>query len=293
MDPVHLPKYERLGALTFLIVRIYDSQAPMKADSVQSLTRKVAIFSTPDFIITLHRLDPDWMEQQLVQRCLREQIEADEENPPAVGAPSQVPNFLLRFLNRCIRTYTTPIERAEDELDSFENAVMESEPSPSMLKALHATRRRLSLMKRILIHTRDVINNLIPGFENLSPLYQDLRENVATLIFLSDELLEDTHASLNLHFNLNSQKTSEVMRILTVFSVFFMPLNFLAGIYGMNFEHMPELHWRWGYPFVIASMIAVSGTIGFWFWRRGWLRTVSADQNISAKKETEDKSNRS
>jgi magnesium transporter len=71
---------------------------------------------------------------------------------------------------------------------------------------------------------------------------------------------------------LASHRTNEVVRVLTVFSVFFLPLTFIVGVYGMNFRYMPELTQRWGYPAVLAFMGLVTLMIYLWFHRRGWLR---------------------
>ncbi|MGE8378233.1 MAG: CorA family divalent cation transporter, partial [Sphingobacterium sp.] len=90
-----------------------------------------------------------------------------------------------------------------------------------------------------------------------STLYENLSENVAQL--------------LNVFFNISSNHTNEIMRILTIFSVFFMPITFVAGVYGMNFKNMPELEWYYGYPIAMAIMVAISMAIYLWFKRKGWL----------------------
>ena len=74
-----------------------------------------------------------------------------------------------------------------------------------------------------------------------------------------------------MHVTMASQRTNEVMRVLTVFSAFFLPLTFLVGVYGMNFRFMPELEQRWGYPAVLGLMGVISLVIFVWFRRRGWL----------------------
>jgi magnesium transporter len=88
----------------------------------------------------------------------------------------------------------------------------------------------------------------------------------------ADELLEEVNSLLSIQLALASHRTNEVVRVLTVFSVFFLPLTFIVGIYGMNFDFMPELRQRWGYPAVLAGMGAVTLAIYLWFRRRGWLR---------------------
>jgi magnesium transporter len=69
-----------------------------------------------------------------------------------------------------------------------------------------------------------------------------------------------------------SKRLNEVMKVLTVISTIFIPMTFIASIYGMNFAEMPELHWRWGYPLALGFMALVGGGLTFWFWRRGWFR---------------------
>jgi magnesium transporter len=82
---------------------------------------------------------------------------------------------------------------------------------------------------------------------------------------------ENTNHLLNIYFNISSQRTNETMRVLTIFSVFFMPLTFIVGIYGMNFHNMPELSWQYGYPATIAAMAIVTIVIYSWFRRKKWL----------------------
>ena len=101
----------------------------------------------------------------------------------------------------------------------------------------------------------EVLKLFSPPADASTPHYQDVRESVEAMHFYADELLESANNLTNLQLSLSSQKTNQVMRILTVFSAFFLPLTFLVGVYGMNFEYMPELSQRWGYPAVWAVMV--------------------------------------
>jgi magnesium transporter len=87
-----------------------------------------------------------------------------------------------------------------------------------------------------------------------------------------DQIMEDASNLVNTYIAISSQKTNEVMKILTIFSVFFMPLTFIVGIYGMNFEFMPELRSKWGYPAVLLLMIMVTLVIYYWFRRKKLIR---------------------
>lgn len=84
-------------------------------------------------------------------------------------------------------------------------------------------------------------------------------------------LSENMHQLLNVYFSASSQKTNDIIRVLTIFFVFFMPLTFIVGIYGMNFKFMPELNWVAGYPFAMRLMAVVTVLIYAWFRRKQWL----------------------
>ncbi len=263
MDPVHLPKYEKVGNITFIIVRIYDSDSLPSSDSVQNLTRKIAIFIGPGFFITIHRLDPNIF-GQMTEHCLFD-MDKNLQNG------NRMQHVMVKFINKCVRTYLIPLEKAEDDLDLFESNIFTSETNSMQFQKLHIVRRRISLIKRILIHSQDVIRNLSPASETASPVYQDLKESISSLVFMSDEFLEDATNILSLQISMASQKTNEVVRVLTIFSVFFMPLTFIVGVYGMNFQFMPELHSEFGYLYVWILMIVVTVGIAYWFLKKGWI----------------------
>ena len=96
--------------------------------------------------------------------------------------------------------------------------------------------------------------------------------------FYADELMEEVNNLLSIHLAMASHRTNEVMRVLTVFSAFFLPLTFIVGIYGMNFDRMPELRSPWGYPIVMLLMVGISWAIFAWFRRRGWLGRSQAGE---------------
>ena len=86
-----------------------------------------------------------------------------------------------------------------------------------------------------------------------------------------DQINEQINNLLSLYLSISAQRTNEVIRVLTIFSVFFMPLTFIVGIYGMNFKVMPEIDWQYGYAYAIVLMVAVTIAIYSWFKRKGWL----------------------
>jgi magnesium transporter len=97
---------------------------------------------------------------------------------------------------------------------------------------------------------------------------QDVKDLLQKLSLSFDETHDDSANLSTIYLSIVSLKTNDVMKLLTIFSVFFMPLTFLAGIYGMNFEFMPELRWKLGYPLILLVMLLISAVIFWWFKRR-------------------------
>jgi magnesium transporter len=271
LEPEHLPKHESFENHTFVILRAIDESAELSAATVQELTRKIAVFYGPGFLITIHRKDQPWL-TALQQRCL-------------IGLPAkhaarsegiQV-HLLAQLFNAALDTYQRPLESIEVRLDAFDAKVFEGrdEPGPAFradLREIHGVKRQLTLCKRLLWRTVDVTQRIVPGAGRAATLFRDVQENAESYHFYADELLDDANTLLGVQLSLASHRTSEVMRILTVFSVFFLPLTFIVGIYGMNFDFMPELRERWGYPAVMALMGVVTLAIYRWFRSRGWLK---------------------
>lgn len=265
LDPEHLPKYERIGAITFIIVRAIDATAARDCSTVQEMTRKVAIFFSNDFLITIHRTEQPFLTALI----------GKYQSPPPAGAErrkSFLPRLLIEIINDAIDTYGRPLAEAEMAIDKFEATVFGEQELGDVLQRVYTEKRRVTQMRRMLSHTLDVVQRLVPASEPTAPLFQDLRENAESMYSYAEELVEDVNSLLGIQLALAQHRTSEVVRILTVFSVFFLPLTFIVGIYGMNFDFMPELRQRWGYPAIMIGMGIVTLAIYTWFRRRGWLR---------------------
>ena len=271
LDPEHLPKYEVFESHTFVILRAVDADAPPAADTVQALTRKLAVFAGPAFVITIHRKDQPWL------TALQERGVANVPLKYATRSEGIQAHLLTQLFNAALDTYQRPLERIEVTLDRFDAKVFEGTVQTGAafradLREIHCIKRQVTLCKRLLWRTVDVTQRMVPGVGKAAALLRDVQENAESYHFFADELLDDANTLLNVQLALASHRTAEVMRVLTVFSVFFLPLTFIVGVYGMNFDFMPELRHRWGYPAVLAAMALVTTVIYRWFRRRGWLR---------------------
>jgi len=263
LDPEHLPKYERFDGTSFAIFRAYDERCEVTADTVQALSRKVAVFWGGDFLITIHRKDQPYLSEVMKEWQLR--------THEGEVAQSSALELVVDIANAVVLTYEAPLVDAEARIDAFEGQLLSDHRVGMTLRDMYRVKRRISLAKRLLWRALSIASRLPVAAIHHGPLMQDLRENAESMHFYAEELLEDVTNLLNLQLALASRRTNEVVQVLTVFSAFFLPLTFIVGIYGMNFERMPEIPHPLGYPAVWLLMIGVSATIWFWFRRRGWM----------------------
>jgi len=121
---------------------------------------------------------------------------------------------------------------------------------PEQLESLYFIKRKAALSIKLLTLSLEPINGIVATPETDASL-QDVKDHHLKIVTLYNQILDDVTNLMNIYISFSSQKTNDVMKILTIFSVFFMPITFIVGIYGMNFDYMPELSKRWGYPIVL------------------------------------------
>lgn len=268
LQPEHLPKYELIEDVSFVVLRAYDPEAAADADSVQELTRKVALFFSQNFVISIHRKE---------QGLVREVMERWSKKTQNALSPEHI---LADLMNAVLRSYERPVMACLSDLELFETEIFGAGTSRKFrLSKGYYLKRKTSVFKRMLRATTEPVNRTMAGADiDLSPQFQDAKDVIENLSFYSDEVLDNMNSLLNLFVSLASQRTNEashkineVMRVLTIFSCFFLPINFIASIYGMNFANLPETRWEYGYFYALGLMAAVSLTIFLWFRRRGWL----------------------
>ena len=179
------------------------------------------------------------------------------------------------LLDAIIDNYFVVLEDVGDRIEELQNKVLKS-AAPETVAEMQQLRRELVFMRKSLWPLRE----LVSGLEKLeSPLIGEamppyLRDAYEHAIHVIDtvELLRDMLAgAMDIHMTVVSNRMNEIMKVLTVIATVFIPLTFIAGIYGMNFRIMPELGWRYGYPSVLALMVAVAVGMWIYFRRQRWL----------------------
>ena len=257
LEPDHLPKHEDLGDTQFIITRVLNKTGKTKAHTVQELSSKVAVFYNASLIITIHRLPQEFLEN-IKNTYLKS------------GRCKNVSELITKIIWHVLHTYDQPSITLSDEVDDYEAKIFLKTLTPLMMEDLYFIKRKAAICYKLLALTGEVINTIRTTDNDLVAL-QDAKDLHVKLMTLYDQAHDDIANLLSIYLSLSSQKTSEVVKVLTIFSVFFMPLTFIVGIYGMNFDFMPELRQKWGYPGVLIAMILICLAIFYWFRRKKWM----------------------
>lgn len=261
LTPEHQPKVEDFGGTLFLIFRGIDSNS--QATGFQTL--KLAAFLGSNYLVTYHRR-PLRSVESVVERY-------DQES--GSGLFRGVDHLLYEILDHLIEHYFPVLENLEDEIDAIEVQLL-GDCGPETLERILASKRRVQEIKRALAPHREVFTRIgRETFPMLAPqsavFYRDLFDSTVRLNETADSYRDLLTTLFDAYISVVSQRLNEVMKVLTVFATILLPLTFIVGVYGMNFDHMPELHWRYGYFGVWGVILAVAGGMLWSFRRRGWI----------------------
>lgn len=259
----HQPKVEEYGDTMFVIVRGLDFNVDRgPADDIR--TQKLAAFLSRHRLVTMHRAPM----RSLATVCDR--LETSQRAFP--GGPVQV---LWSIYDEMMDHYFPLVDEIGVEIEKLEERVVQH-PEHAQLASVLTLRRKLSTLRRIMLPHRQVFGHLANSrFEVIDATaalnFRDTQDNV---LRLADALEQQRDMLTNVkdtYLSVVAQRTNEIMRVLTVFSAIVLPLSLVAGVYGMNFRHMPELEWRWGYPLVLLGMAALAAGLLLWFRKKRWI----------------------
>jgi magnesium transporter len=184
------------------------------------------------------------------------------------------------LLDSIVDSYFQPLDEIGAELETVENEVLE-DPDAGSPEKIHRIRRRLVGLRKSIIPHRDAINSLIRDSpdvitEETGMFLRDVYDHVLRISDLVETYREMTADLMSVYLTVVSNRMNEIMKVLTIIATIFIPLGFVAGLYGMNFDpaasrwNMPELGWKFGYPMALATMLAVAGAMVVVFRRKKW-----------------------
>jgi magnesium transporter len=261
LTPEHQPKVEDFGGTLFLIFRGIDSNPPAAGFH----TLKLAAFLGSNYLVTYHRRPM----RSVSLVCERYAQESGR------GLFRRADHLLYEILDHLIEHYFPVLESLEEEIDAIEDELL-GDCGPETLDRVLATKRRVQEIKRTLAPHREVFTRIgrdsFPMIAQESAVfYRDLYDSTVRLAETADSYRDLLTNLFDAYLSVVSQRINEVMKVLTVIATILLPLTFIVGVYGMNFDHMPELHWRYGYFMVWAVMLAVAAGLLWGFRRRGWI----------------------
>lgn len=278
------PKAEEYESCLFIVARVpsledSDSEgiAPKKVlhRSAKLVTRQLAMCVGPNFLLTFQEED----EQALTpvrQRLLQQKGKLYSRGPDYLA---------YALLDAVIDTFFPLLEQYVERIEELEALVMELTEHAG-IKTIHGLKRELLILRRIIWPQRDMVSHLLRSesafISESTHLYlRDCYDHSAQLLDIVETCRETTTGLVDILLACQSNKMNEVMKVLTIIATIFIPLSWIAGVYGMNFDakspwNMPELAWQYGYFGVLLIMFLVAASLMFWFWRKGWIG--SADE---------------
>jgi len=204
-------------SLFFVIITTGSSS---RLTTIQELTNKIAIFYSDKFLITIRKEEVQFLNI----------IRSKHVGNGNCTAPVQV---VTKVIWQALETFDDPAERLSEQVDFYENQIILKRTNNDQVEALYFIKRQASVSIKVLQLMLDPINHIKTSPEDEAEL-QDVRDQHLKIQTLYTQVLEDVNNLMNLYVSFSAQKTNDVMKILTIFSVFFMPLTFIVGIYRMN-----------------------------------------------------------
>lgn len=248
LEQGHLPKIEKVDSYTFMILRAYSANLAANVTSVGQLSNKIAFFVNDKNLLTVHRA-----EFPFLKNCAANYTSSEA--------------LMLDIINEMLLTYEGPVSAQSEKMDEFEREIFLKSGQSISIESLYYQKSKARISKKILQLTQVVLNQVTVRPE-LNSTLQDTRETTLSYILQYDEVIEDANTILNSYLSVTAQRSNDAMKLLTIFSAFFLPLTFIAGIYGMNFHNMPELSWPHGYYMTLGLMLIISIVIYLWFKRK-------------------------
>lgn len=261
LEGVLLPQTTIIEGCQCLVVRCAVEDTSYDMDSIQELTNRLTIlvFQKEKRVVTVHRTRFPGVNS--LQKKWNEEQESE-------GAASSLESLVLYFVKEASRSFHRALGKSIVQFDNYEAKLFAPQRGRSSLaRQIYHIKRRASVYSRILALTQDAFIHFVQGI-GVSPnnvYVQDVVQDLVHVRSLSDELNDNSNSVLQLLFQLSSYQLNELMRVLTMFSAFFIPLSFIASVYGMNFDGLPGLNDPNGHWYCLTVMLVVGLSIVMWF----------------------------
>lgn len=255
------PKAETLDALTYIILKIFDFNPKLE----EIFTEQVSIVLGSNFVLTFMEEIGDEFDP------VRERLRASSRRLRSLGS-----GYLAHtLLDTVVDGYFSVLEKIGERLENLEDSLSEEQP-PNILQNVHRLKRELIFLRKNIWPVREIIGGLQHGDaetinDGVQPYLRDLYDHTIQVMDTLESYRDLLGGIQDLYLSVLSYRMNDVMKVLTVMSSIFIPLTFIAGVYGMNFKVMPELEQPWGYPAVCLLMLLTATGMLIYFRRKRWI----------------------
>ena len=261
LSPTQLPKIEIYEDYIFIFLKSLDYDA-----AASSVSREqISLIIGPNFVLSLQENYSEIFTS--IQNRLRN----------AQGRIRRMQSGYLAYalIDIIVDHYFIVLDEINERIQALEEEIM-IDPSPEVLAKVNALRAEQLLLRRPILPLRDVLIEILDDEipllgENTQPYFRDVYDHLIQVVQMLEVIRSAVSGLFDVYTSAVSHRMNEVMKVLTIVATFFIPLTFIAGIYGMNFKFMPELETQWGYPIALLVMLGIGIGMFVFFKFRKWL----------------------
>jgi len=261
LNPQQRPKLDEYDNTVFVIAKMLS----LNTEQNKIIDEQVSLVLGDNFLLSFQESKPGDAFDPVRERIINNKGKIRKEKSDYL---------CYRLLDAIVDNYFVVLEVIGDRLEEIESEIIQ-EPQKKSIQKIHELKRELIYLRKITWPLREVINNFHRGEHALlnqsTKVYmRDLYDHTVQVIDTIETYRDWLSGLEDLYLSSLSNKMNEVMKILTMIATLFIPLTFIVGLYGMNFKFMPELEWRWGYPFVWGIMIILTVFMIVYFKKKKW-----------------------
>jgi magnesium transporter len=255
------PKVDDYGEVVFIVFRMlrYDSAEHVVTDE------QVSLVVGRNFVLSFQEGPGDVLD------VIRERIRQNKGRVRRMGADY----LAYAIIDAVVDNYFVVIEKLGDEVEKLEQQLIHK-PQARMLQVLHHLKREMVFFRKAVWPLREVIGSFLrdsyrPITDATSLYFHDLYDHTIQVMDTIESCRDLLSGMIDIYMSSVSNRMNSIMKVLTIISTVFMPLTLITGVYGMNFDFMPELHWRLGYPFALSLMAGITIGMTLYIQRKNWL----------------------
>jgi magnesium transporter len=257
----HRPKLEDYDSYLFLVLKMLFFDGTTR----EVRAEQVSLILGPDYVLSFQEQRGDVFE------AVRERIRNNKGRIRKSGADY----LAYALLDAIVDSYYGILEQISDQIEYLEEELV-VDPTSSTLNKIHHFKREMILLRKSVWPLRELISALqregTPLVQKSTGIFlRDVYDNTVQVVDTVETFRDIISGMLDLYLSSMSNRMNEIMKVLTIIATIFIPLTFIAGVYGMNFSYMPELKWRWGYFAVLGVMLVIAGGLLWFFRRKKWL----------------------